>query len=280
VPGLGSSNKMPHAWQAGPQTTLLAIQLKALPSRGVVVLSIPKTPYRCPPGPYERASLMAHYMKHHKPKSKVLILDDGETMPKQSLFHEGWEKLYPGMVTWTTGNNGGKIQRVDLKKRALITDFGDYEADVINFIPPQKAAVIAQKAGLTDKSGWCPVDPVTMESTLQKGIYVIGDAALAGDMPKSAHSCAAQAKVVVKAILAQFDGKPVSTPYYVNTCYTLMAPDYGFSIVGLYAPDKGKITAVKDGVTVSPTRAPAYVRKAEAEYGYSWLKNITTEAFL
>ncbi|MDP1652809.1 MAG: NAD(P)/FAD-dependent oxidoreductase [Rhodocyclaceae bacterium] len=271
---------MPHAWKAGEQTLLLKKQLHEMKDGGLAIITVPKRPYRCPPGPYERASLMAHYMKHHKPRSKVLILDEGETMPKQSLFHEGWEKLYPGLVTWTTGNNGGKILRVDVKKRALITDVGDYEADVMNFIPPQKAAAIAQKTGLTNKDGWCPVDPVTMESTLQKGIHVIGDAALAGDMPKSAHVAAAQAKVVVRAIIAQLDGKPAPTPYYVNTCYTLMAPDYGFSIAGLYTPSGGNIVAVKDSVTVSPMRAPAYVRKAEAEYGYSWLKNITAEAFL
>lgn len=271
---------MPHAWKAGAQTLLLKKQLEDMRDGGLAVITVPRRPYRCPPGPYERAAQMALYFKHHKPKSKVLILDDGESMAKQALFEEGWERHYAGMITWTPGNSGGKVLRVDQRKRALVTDLGEQKADVINFIPPQKAADIARSAGLTDKNGWCPVDPVTLESTIHKGIHVIGDAAVAGDMPKSAHSAASQAKAVVDAIVALTAGKPAPAPYYTNTCYSLVAPNHGFSIVGIYRAEGGRIAGVKGAGGLSPVRASSYVRRAEAEYGYSWLKNITTEAFL
>lgn len=271
---------MLHAWKAGEQTLQLKKQLEAMKNGGLVIITSPRRPYRCPPGPYERAAQMASYFKHHKPKSKVLILDHGDTMPKQALFEESWKQLYPGMIEWVPGNSGGKILRVDQKKRTLVTDMGEQTADIINFVPPQRAGAIAQMAGLTDQSGWCPIDPMTMESTIHKGIYVIGDAAVTNDIPKSAHAAASQAKVVVNAIVAVTSGKPVPKPQYTNACYTVVGPDYGFSIVGIFQPEGGKLVSVKGAGGLSPVGAPAYVRKAEAEYGYSWLKNITTEAFL
>lgn len=271
---------MPHAWKAGENTLLLRKQLEAMKDGGVAIVTVPRRPYRCPPGPYERAAQMALYFKHHKPRSKVIILDDGETIAKQALFEEAWAKLYPGMITWMSGKNGGKILRIDQKKRVLDTELGDQTGDVISFIPAQKAGDIAVATGLTDKSGWCPVDATTLESTIHKSIHVIGDASSAGAMPKSANSAVSQARVVADAIVAAISGKSAPMPYYTNTCYSLVAPDYGFSIVGIYQPEGGKIAAVMGGGGLSPTRAPAYVRKAEAEYGYSWLKNVTAEAFL
>jgi sulfide dehydrogenase [flavocytochrome c] flavoprotein subunit len=278
--GAEMETTMPHAWKAGEQTLLLKKQIEAMPDGGRAIITVPRRPYRCPPGPYERAAQMALYFKHHKPKAKVLVLDHGDTMAKQPLFEEAWEGAYKGMIDWIPGSSGGKILRVDQAKRLLITDLGEEKADLINFIPPQKAGDIAAKAGLTDQSGWCPVDPVTMESTLIKGIHVIGDAAIAGDMPKSAHSAVSQAKAVSGAILALVAGKPAPTPYYTNTCYSVVAPNYGFSIVGVYAPEGGKITSIKGSGGLTPVKSSAYTLRAEAEYGYSWLKNITTEAFL
>jgi sulfide dehydrogenase [flavocytochrome c] flavoprotein subunit len=276
----GIETAMPHAWKAGEQTLLLRKQIEAMKDGGVFVVTVPKRPYRCPPGPYERASLVAHYLKRHKPKSKVMILDDGDSMPKQGLFLESWDKLYPGMIEWVTGSNGGKVERVDIAKRTIVTTDADFPADVISFVPPQKAGAIAQKTALTNAAGWCPVDPVTLESKIHKHIHVIGDAALTDGVPKSAHVAGSMGRVVARAVVSLLQGKPAPVPQYVNTCYTLTAPDYGFSIAGLFEPNAGAISTVKDSVTLSPTGAPEYMRRTEAEFAYGWLKNIAAEAFL
>jgi NADPH-dependent 2,4-dienoyl-CoA reductase/sulfur reductase-like enzyme len=247
---------------------------------GLFIVTVPKRPYRCPPGPYERATLVAHYLKQHKPKSKVVILDDDNTMPKQPLFLECWSKLYPGMIEWVTGNNGGKVERVDIKKHMVATSDADFPADVISFVPPQKAGAIAQKTGLTDNSGWCPVDPFTLESTRHKHIHIVGDAAYTDGVPKSAHIAGAMGRTAARAVVALLEGKSPPSPQYVNTCYTLAAPDYGFSIAGLYVPKNGVITTLPNSVTVSPTGASQYVRRTEAEFAYGWLRNIAAEAFL
>ncbi|MBS3936299.1 MAG: FCSD flavin-binding domain-containing protein [Sulfuritalea sp.] len=276
----GVETVMPHAWKAGEQTLLLRKQIEAMKDGGVFIITVPRRPYRCPPGPYERAALAAHYFKRHKPKSKVIILDDDNTMPKQSLFLESWNKLYPGMIDWVTGNNGGKMERVDIKRRMVITTDADFPADVISFVPPQKAGAIAQKTGLTDVSGWCPVDPVTLESTRHKNIHIVGDAAFTDGVPKSAHIAGAMGRTAARAVVALLQGKTPPSPQYVNTCYTLAAPDYGFSIAGIYEPKGGVIAMVPNSVTVSPTGAPEYMRRTEAEFAYGWLRNIAAEAFL
>ncbi len=278
--GAGIETAMPHAWKAGEQTLLLRKQVQAMKDGGVFVVTVPKRPYRCPPGPYERASLVAHYFKQHKPKSKVMILDDGDAMPKQDLFLESWDKRYRGMIEWVTGSNGGKVERVDIAKRMIATTDADFPADVISFVPPQKAGAIAQKAGLTDAGGWCPVDPVTLESKIHKHIHVIGDAALTDGVPKSAHIAGSMGRTAARVVVALLQGKSPPPPQYVNTCYTLVAPDYGFSIAGLYEPRAGTISTVKDSVTLSPTGAPEYVRRTEAEFAHGWMKNIAAEAFL
>lgn len=283
VPGAGPGieNVMPHAWKAGEQTLLLRKQLEDMRDGGTFIVNVPPRPYRCPPGPYERASLVAHYLKQHKPKSKVLIVDDEDAMPKQSLFLESWAKHYPGMIEWLVESKVGELKRVDMATRTLVTEKASFKGDVVSFIPPQKAGAIAAKAGLTDKSGWCPVDPVTLESKLHKQIHVIGDAALTDGVPKSAHIAGSMGKTVANAVVALLQGKPAPRPNYVNTCYTLSAPNHGFSIVGLFAPTPaGMIGRVKDSVTLSPDGAPEFVRRAEADYAYGWLKNITAEAFL
>lgn len=270
---------MPHAWKAGEQTLLLRKQLMAMPDGGTAIIVVPPAPFRCPPGPYERASQMCAYFQHHKPKSKVLILDANDMMSKRPLFEQAWKTLYPGMITWVPKSSFGKVTRVEQKTRILVTEFDNYTSEVINFITPHKAGKIAEIAGLTNETGYCPVDAMTMESAKHKGIYVIGDAAIAGDMPKSAHSAGSQAKVVAAAIVAQLNGQPIAMPYYVNTCYSLVSSDWGFSVAGLFKPEGGKIVAHPGSVVISPTDAAPFTRKEEAEYGISWLANITAEAF-
>ncbi len=179
-----AAERMPHAWKAGEQTLLLRRQLEAMPDGGVVVISAPANPYRCPPGPYERASLIAHYLKTHKPRSKVILLDAKDIFSKQKLFQAAWQSLYPGLLEWVSLSDGGKVTRVDPATNTFETDFDSHKADVGNVIPPQRAGAIAAIAGVADRTGWCPIDPATFESKLQPGIHVIGDAAIAGAMPE------------------------------------------------------------------------------------------------
>ena len=160
---------MPHAWQAGEQTMLLRRQLEAMDDGGLVVISAPANPFRCPPGPYERASLIAHYLKTKKPRSKLIVLDAKDTFSKQRLFQDAWAELYPGLLEWVPLSKGGKVTSVEAATRTLVTDFGRHKAAVANVIPPQKAGRIAEVAGVADRSGWCPIDPVTFESRLQAG---------------------------------------------------------------------------------------------------------------
>jgi sulfide dehydrogenase [flavocytochrome c] flavoprotein chain len=274
-----ASELMPHAWKAGPQTLLLRKQIEAMPDGGKVIIVAPANPFRCPPGPYERAAQIAYYLKQHKPKSKVLILDAKDAFSKQALFQQGWEQHYPGMITWVSGASDGKVLRVEAAQRKVFTEFDAHQGDVVNVIPPQKAAEIAASAGLADNSGWCPVDPKTFESTLRKNVHVLGDACIAGEMPKSGYAANSQAKVCAAAVAALISGKPVAEPSYINTCYSLITPEYGISVAGVYQVKEGKIVSVKDSGGVSPLKATEWDRKVEALNARSWIRNITADMF-
>ena len=205
-----AANRMPHAWKAGEQTMLLRRQLEAMEDGGLVVISAPANPFRCPPGPYERASLIAYYLKTRKPHSKLIVLDSKDVFSKQRLFQNAWKELYPGLLEWVSLSSGGKVISVDPTTNTLITDFAKHEAKVANVIPPQKAGRIAERAGVADQTGWCAIDPVTFESRLQPNIHVIGDAAIAGGMPKSAFAANAQAKVCAAAVVKLLRAKRLS----------------------------------------------------------------------
>jgi sulfide dehydrogenase [flavocytochrome c] flavoprotein chain len=274
-----ASAQMPHAWRAGDQTLLLRRQLEAMDDGGLVVISAPANPFRCPPGPYERASLIAHFLKTKKPKSKLLVLDAKDAFSKQRLFQAAWAELYPGLLEWVPLSKGGNVTSVDAATRTLVTDFGKHQAKVANVIPPQKAGRIAEAAGVADRSGWCPIDPVTFESKLQAGIHVIGDAAIAGAMPKSAFAANSQAKVCAAAVATLVAGGTPSSPKLINTCYSLVAPDYGISIAGVYQPTNGQLADVPGAGGVSPLDAPREARKAEALLAEAWFRTITGEAF-
>ena len=274
-----ASAQLPHAWRAGDQTLLLRRQLEAMDDGGLVVIAAPANPFRCPPGPYERASLIAHFLKTQKPKSKLLVLDAKDTFSKQRLFQAAWAELYPGLLEWVPLSKGGNVTSVDAATRTLVTDFGKHQAKVANVIPPQKAGRIAEVAGVTDRSGWCPIDPVTFESKLQAGIHVIGDAAIAGAMPKSAFAANSQAKVCAAAVAALVAGGTPSSPKLINTCYSLVAPDYGISVAGVYQPTSGQLADVPGAGGVSPSDAPRETRKAEAVLAEAWFRTITGEAF-
>ena len=253
-----AAERMPHAWKAGEQTLLLRRQLEAMPDGGVVVISAPANPYRCPPGPYERASLIADYLKTHKPRSKLLLLDAKDIFSKQKLFQAAWKELYPGLLEWVSLSDGGKVTRVDPATNTFETDFGSHKADVANVIPPQRAGAIAAAAGVVDRTGWCPIDPVTFESKLQPGIHVIGDAAIAGAMPKSAFAANAQAKVCADAVAQLLAGNAPAEPRLINTCYSLVAPGNAISVAGVYRPLNGQLTDIEGagGTSSARTRRP------------------------
>ena len=281
LPGYGeaAAERMPHAWKAGPQTMLLRRQLEAMKDGGLVVMSAPANPFRCPPGPYERASLIAWYLKTKKPRSKLIVLDAKDAFSKQKLFEKAWAELYPGLLEWVPLSSGGKLVSVDPAALTLSTDFETYKADVANVIPPQRAGHIAELAGVADRSGWCPIDPVTFASTLQPDIHVIGDAAIAGAMPKSAFAANAQAKVCAAAVALLLAGNRPQSPKLINTCYSLAAPEYGFSIAGVYHPADGKLADVEGAGGISPLDAPPAIRQEEALLANAWFRTITAEVF-
>ena len=273
-----ASKLAPHAWKAGPQTQLLKQQLEAMPDGGKFVMVIPANPFRCPPGPYERAAMVAHYFKQHKPNSKIVLLDNKDAFSKQGLFLQGYKDLYGDMIEWVKQSDDGQVVRVDAKNLEVETAFGTkHKADVLNVIPPQKAGFIADRAGVTDASGWVPIKPETFESTLVRDVYVLGDATQAAPMPKSGFSANTQGKVAAAAIAAELTGQPVAQAAFANTCYSLIGTDYGISVAGVYRTDGGKLIEVPGSGGVSPAKADADFRKAEADYGAAWYKAISTD---
>jgi len=272
-----ASAKMPHAWKAGEQTMLLRKQIEAMADGGTVVIAVPAAPLRCPPAPYERASLIAHYLKTKKPRSKVLILDAKDSFSQQKLFEAAWKELYPGMIERIALSQGGRVTSVDPATNTIVTDFGNYVADVASVIPPQKAGRIAEIAGAADNTGWCPIDPTSFASKLVANIHVIGDACIAGGIPKSASAASAQGKACATAIVAMISGRPPETPRLTGACYNTVAPGYAFSLSGVYQPRDGQFAEVE--IATSPVNAPREVRQREAEGAENWFKTITVDTF-
>ncbi|NTW48779.1 MAG: FAD-dependent oxidoreductase [Chlorobiales bacterium] len=272
-----ASKTLPHAYQAGPQTELLFKQLRDMKDGGIVAISAPENPFRCPPGPYERAALIAYYLKEKKPKSKVIIYDAKEKFSKQALFQQGWQKLYGNMVEWRSGTSGGKVTGVNVKDMALITEFGTEKADVINFIPPQWAGKIARDTGLTNDKGWCPINQMTFESTLHPGIHVIGDACIAGEMPKSGFVASSQAKVTALSVVALLNGKEPEPPSLANTCYSLLGKDYAISVAAVYKPGEKGIVSIPGSGGLSPMDADDNFRSMEAAYAEGWYASLSKD---
>jgi sulfide dehydrogenase [flavocytochrome c] flavoprotein subunit len=270
-------DKIPHAYQAGPQTEILYNQIREMKQGGTFVIAPPGNPFRCPPGPYERVSMVAAYFKANNPTAKILVLDAKDKFSKQGLFKEGWAELYGDMIEWVSASDGGAVQKVDAATKTVTCDYGTIKADVLNIIPPQKAGKLAFAAGLTNESGWCPVNQETFESSIHRGIHVIGDAAIAGKMPKSGHSAASQGKMCAAAIVSQFHNWAMPRPKNVNTCYSLISSDYGISVAAVYEMHDGSIGGVSGSGGVSPMGADAAFRKMEANYARGWYKSITAD---
>jgi NADPH-dependent 2,4-dienoyl-CoA reductase/sulfur reductase-like enzyme len=274
-----AAERMPHAWKGGGQIALLGRQLKAMSDGGLVVIAVPAAPYRCPPAPYERASLIAWYLKAQKPRSRLLILDAKDSFSQQRLFQQAWAKLYPGVIEWVALSQGGNVTAIDASTLTVKTDFDEHKAQVANIIPPQKAAAIAQSAGVADHTGWCPVEPVAFESTLVPAVHVLGDSAIMGAMAKGASGANAQAKACAAQLVARLGGRLPAEPRLANTCFSLAAPDYGFSITGVYRPEKGQLLEVPGSAATSPLDADQASRAREANAAQTWYETVTTEIF-
>jgi len=283
------AEKIPHAYKAGPQTATLRKQLEAMKDGGTVIIAPPPNPFRCPPGPYERASQIAMYLKAKKPKSKIVILDPKPKFSKFGLFKQGWKDLYGfgtanSLIEWhgTTETEVHGVAEVDAAAMTVTTgSLNTVKGDVINIIPAQKAGKVAFMAGVTE-GDWCPVNKKTFESTKQKGIHVIGDASIASKMPKSGYSANSQAKVCAAAVVGMLGGKADGgTPSYVNTCYSIVGKDYGISVAAVYRLNEAEnlIAKVKGSGGLTPMDASAEARRREVEYAYSWYNNITKDIF-
>ena len=273
----------PHGWRAGPQTLLLKKQLESVKQGGVVVLTVPPTPYRCPPGPYERTSLFAHYLKAHNPKAKVIVWDANEKIAsKGPLFIKGWTKHYgfdakdssKGMISY---NSNSKVTKIDVKAMEVDNGVETIKADLINIIPPQKAGIIAFKAGVVgEDKKWCPVNPLTFESKITPGIHVIGDScstlAVTAPMPKSGYSANSQAKTCAMNVVQLMNDKPLIPPSMINVCYSFITDKEAISVAMVYKEKEGKIMEVPGAGGVSPD-----LSEMDARYAYGWIKNILTE---
>ncbi len=275
---------MPHAWKAGPQTLLLMKQLEAMDNGGTVIMTVPNNPYRCPPGPYERACMIAHYLKTHKPKSKLVILDAKKMFSKQGAFEEAFDKYYSGIIDLNLTNeiDDFRVVRVDPKTCEVETASGiKLKGAVVNVIPVQTAGDIAIAAGCADDKGWCPIRPQNFASALVNGIYVIGDAAISNEMPKSAYSANSQGRVVAADILAALSGGEPATARYRNTCWSLLAAEDSIKIGADYAPGEkdGKPVLTPHDPFVSQKGESAETRRRNYAEGLAWYHAIIADAF-
>ena len=279
VPGwsLDAAEVMPHAYKAGPQTQLLRQKVDAMPQGGTFAMVAPPNPYRCPPGPYERISMVAHVLKERNPTAKILVLDPKDKFSKQALFEEGWGKHYNGMVDWIGPDFGGNNVEVRPGTMEVVVDGEVMKVDCCNVIPGQMAGRIAALAGVTDDSGWAPVHPDSMKSKVDETIFVLGDSSAQGDMPKSGFSANSQAKVAAMAIRGELTGSKVFPAKYSNTCWSLIAPEDGVKVGASYEPTPEKIASVDS--FVSTTGEDAALRKATYHESLGWYAGITADIF-
>jgi sulfide dehydrogenase [flavocytochrome c] flavoprotein chain len=271
---------LPHAYTtnaAGKRN--LKHQLQAMRDGGTVLIAAPKDPYRCPPAPYERACMIAHYLKAKKPKAKLILLDSKKTFAKQALFMEAFDRHYKGIidVNLSTEIDDFALISVDAKSKEVLTRAGTrLKFDVANIIPAQRAGDIAVKAGCTE-GDWCPIDPSSFVSRTVKDVYVLGDAAIAAEMPKSAFAANSQAKVVAHDILVHLVGKAPAPARYRNICWSLLAPENGVKLGADYYPNAGKLEAT--GAFMSEPGESAEVRRQTYVESVDWYERITADMF-
>jgi sulfide dehydrogenase [flavocytochrome c] flavoprotein chain len=269
-----ASMQMPHAWIAGAQTRRLAALLGAMDDGGTFAISVPSGLMRCPPGPYERASLVAEYLARHKPRSKVLIFDANNRFPRQEAFEDAWKSLYPGRIEWIAVTEGGAVQRVDVRTGTLHTSSGAHRVAVANVIPPQAPGRFAADAGLARGHGWCPVHPETFESTQLPLVHAIGDACIADAMPKAASAAVSQARQCAAAIVAALAGREPPAPEFESACYSALAGDRALAIRARFRLSEGRIEAVR-----SEGEPPSAPSAADHEAALAWYRAIRAQAF-
>ncbi len=279
VPGYSAaaSGHIPHAWKSGVQVQLLKSQIEGMKQGGTFAMIAPPNPYRCPPGPYERVSMVAHLLKKTNPNAKIIVLDPKEKFSKQGLFQAGWEQHYPGMVEWIPASISGGVKQLNPETLEIETDIDTFKPDVLNVIPAQKAGRIAEIAGLTNDSGWCPINPATMQSTVDGNVYVLGDASVASAMPKSAFSANSQAKSAAMHIRGELVGAKTFPARYANTCWSLIAENDGVKVGASYKPGAEKIEPVN--TFISNTGETADLRQQTYEESIGWYENITADIF-
>ena len=273
---INAQDAMPHAYKGGTQAELLKAQIMAMPEGGVYMMVAPPNPYRCPPGPYERVSMVAHYLKNNNPTAKIILADPKEKFSKQGLFEEGWNKHYPGMIDRIGGEFGGGNVTVDPDAMTVDVDGEVFDVDACNVIPGMKAGRIAELAGVTD-GNWAPVNPTDMSSKADPDIYVLGDASQQGDMPKSGYSANSQAKVCANAVRGALTGSRVFPAKYSNTCWSLIATEDGVKVGAAYEPTDEKIASVSS--FISETGEDAELRKATYVESEGWYAGITSDMF-
>lgn len=280
IPGYAArhEHRAPHAWRGGEQLRTFKRQLERLRDGSTVVIVAPPDPSRCPPGPYERASLIARlFQRRRHRRSRVVILDTKSSFAKQSLFMAAWERYYPGAIEWYPPEVHGGILRLDVKRGEVYTDLDVFRGELLNPIPPQSAAAIAFASGLADESGFCPVEAGNMRSSKARDVYVLGDAAIAGDMPKSAFAANSQARVVAQAIRHDLLDDAIPDAVYANTCWSLLADDDAVKVGARYGPRAGTIRTIES--FLSKPGEPAAVRRATYRQSVDWYTSITREMF-
>ncbi|WP_395003327.1 FAD-dependent oxidoreductase [Cypionkella sp.] len=268
---------MPHAFKSPDQTRLLRDQIDAMPQGGVFAMIAPPAPYRCPPSPYERVSMVAHRLKQTNPTAKILIFDPKDHFTKQTLFENAWGKYYNGMINWIGPDFGAEDLEIRPEAMEVVIDGETVAVDVCNAIPAQQAGRIAALAGVTDASGWAPVDAFTLQSRIDPQIYVLGDSAAAGDMPKSAFAAHGHAYAAAAALLAEAAGVARADPSYANICWSLLAPDDAVKLTESFHPTPQKF--VSDSLVISAPDESPQTRHETAVEGLQWYDAITTDIF-
>lgn len=274
---MSQQNRMPHAYKAGSQTQLLKAQVAAMRQGGVYCMVAPPNPFRCPPGPYERISMVAYTLKQSNPTAKILIVDPKPKFSKQGLFEEGWQRHYPGMIERVGPDFGGDKVEVRPGSMEVVIDGEVTKVDVCNVIPAQQAGRIAAVAGVTNDAGWAPVVPHTMQSRADENIHVLGDAAHQGDMPKSGFSANSQAKVCAMAVRAALTGSKAFPARFRNTCWSLIADNDGVKVGANYKATDEKIASTD--TFISKTGESAEVRKATYEESLGWYAAFSKDLF-
>lgn len=271
----------PHAYMAGIQTYMLKKRLMDMRSGGTFLMTLPPNPYRCPPGPYERASMMALMLRRINPSAKLILIDAKNTFSKQKLFQQLWAKNYGNMLDWVSSDlTSGGIASLDAKNMVATLKNGEkIKFDAANIIPPQKAGAICLAAGVTNESGWCPIDGNTMASTLKEHVYVIGDSSIAGDMPKSGFSANSQAKVAAMAVRAALAKAPLFPARFRNTCWSYVSQHEAIKVGASYKVDENKVIKASSTFISDPSEDPQ-VRLDTALEANSWYAGITADMFI